>query len=236
MAADPVSAEFSMRYFKTGKGEYGEGDRFRGGFNSAALRQFARDCEKFSLGETLKLLKSPFHEDRLIALLILVRAYTRGDEATQQRIFHAYLANTKYINNWDLVDVSAAYIVGPHLQDGSRALLTTLARSPSLWERRIAMVATAHFIRHGDAKDALHIAELLLEDDQDLIHKAAGWMLREVGARCSRDVLRTFLDTHAAVMPRTMLRYSLEHFDAGERARYMAMRSAKSRTSLASRR
>ena len=162
--ADPVSATFAQRYFKTGKGQYGEGDRFRGGLNAAGMRQFARECEGMSLGETLKLLNSPYHEDRLIALLIMVRAYTRGDETTRRRIFDAYLANTKYINNWDLVDVSAPYIVGQHLENGTRTLLAKLARSDSLWERRIAMVATQHFIRRGDPKDALRIAAMLLQD------------------------------------------------------------------------
>ncbi len=221
---DPVSAEFSKRYFKTGKGQYGEGDRFRG-LNAAKMRQVARECAGMPLGETLRLLKSPFHEDRLVALLILGRAYSRGDEVARQRIVDAYVANTQYINNWDLVDASAPYILGPHLERGSRTILASLARSESLWERRIAIIATQHFIRRGDAKDTIHLAQLLLKDEQDLIHKAVGWMLREVGARCSRDILREFLDAHAAVMPRTMLRYSLEHFAPDERAKYLAMRS-----------
>jgi 3-methyladenine DNA glycosylase AlkD len=221
---DPESAEFSKRFFKTGKGEYGEGDRFRG-LSVPAMRQVARACAEMSLGETLRLLKSPYHEDRLVALLILVRRYSRGDDAVRQRILDAYLASTRYINSWDLVDVSAPSILGAHLERRSRAVLAKLARSPSLWERRIAIVSTAHFIRNGDPKDALRIAKMLLDDEQDLIHKAAGWMLREVGARCSRDILREFLDAHAAVMPRTMLRYSLEHFAPDERAKYLAMRS-----------
>ncbi|MGH7693578.1 MAG: DNA alkylation repair protein [Gemmatimonadaceae bacterium] len=228
--ADPVSAEFSMRYFKTGKGEYGEGDRFRGGMNAVTVRQLAREWSGMPLGETLKLLKSPYHEDRVIALLVMGRAYARADAATQRKIVAAYLASTKYINNWDLVDVSAPYILGRHLEGRSRAILTKLARSKSLWERRIAIVATQHLIRRGEHKDTLRIAELLLEDDEDLIHKAAGWMLREVGARCSRDTLRQFLDAHAAVMPRTMLRYSLEHFEPDERAKYMGMRAKASGT------
>ena len=221
---DPESAEFSKRFFKTGKGEYGEGDRFRG-LSVPVMRQVARACAEMPLGEALRLLKSPYHEDRLVALLMLVRKYARGDDAVRQRIVDAYLANTRYINSWDLVDVSAPAILGAHLEQRSRAVLAKLARSQSLWERRIAIVSTAHFIRSGDPKDALRIAEMLLEDEQDLIHKAAGWMLREVGARCSRDILREFLDAHAAVMPRTMLRYSLEHFAPDERAKYLAMRS-----------
>jgi len=225
---DPVSAEFSKRYFKTGEGQYGEGDRFRGGLNAATMRQLAREFAGMSLGETLKVLKSPYHEDRLIALLILGRAYARGDDAMQQKIVDAYLANTRHINNWDLVDVSAPYILGRHLEGRSRATLTKLARSKSLWERRIAIVATQHFIRRGESKDAVRVARMLLDDGQDLIHKAVGWMLREVGARCSRDTLRQFLDARAAMMPRTMLRYSLEHFEPDERAKYMGMRAKAS--------
>lgn len=221
---DPESAEFSKRFFKTGKGEYGEGDRFRG-LSVPEMRQVARTCAEMPLGETLRLLKSPYHEDRLVALLLLVRQHSRGDDETRHRIVDAYLANTRYINSWDLVDLSAPAILGAHLERRPRTVLAKLARSPSLWERRIAIVSTAHFIRGGDPKDALRIAEMLLEDEQDLIHKAAGWMLREVGARCSRDILRGFLDAHAAVMPRTMLRYSLEHFAPDERAKYLAMRS-----------
>jgi 3-methyladenine DNA glycosylase AlkD len=221
---DPVRAEHSKRFFKTGKGEYGEGDRFRG-LSVPQIRQVARACAEMPLGETLRLLKSPYHEDRLVALLILVRRYSRGDDADRQRIVDAYLATTRYINSWDLVDLSAPAILGAHLERRSRAVLAKLARSPRLWERRIAIVSTAHFIRNGDSKDALRIAQMLLDDDEDLIHKAAGWMLREVGARCSRVVLRAFLDAHAAVMPRTMLRYSLEHFAPAERAKYLAMRA-----------
>lgn len=224
---DPDSAEFSKRYFKTGKGQYGEGDLFRG-LNAAEMRQVARECDGMPLGEALRLLRSPFHEDRLVALLILVRGYSRGDDAARQRIVDAYLANTRYINNWDLVDLSAPNILGAHLERRSRARLTELAQSESLWERRIAIIATQHFIRHGDSKDALRVAHMLLNDEQDLIHKAVGWMLREVGARCGRDTLRRFLHAHAAVMPRTMLRYSLEHFEAAERTKYMGMRAKAS--------
>ena len=221
---DPESAEFSQRYFKTGKGQYGEGDRFRG-LTVPEMRQVARACADMPLGETLRLLKSPFHEDRLVALLVLVRGYARGDDAARQRIVDAYLANARYINNWDLVDLSAPNILGAHLERRSRALLAKLAQSENLWERRIAIIATQHFIRRGESKDALRVAHILLDDKQDLIHKAVGWMLREVGARCSRDTLRQFLDAHAAVMPRTMLRYSLEHFEPDERAKYMGMRA-----------
>jgi 3-methyladenine DNA glycosylase AlkD len=224
---DPESAEFSKRYFKTGKGQYGERDRFRG-LSVPEMRQIARACADMPLGETLRLLKSPFHEDRLVALLILVRGYSRGDEAARQRIVDAYLANTRYINNWDLVDLSSPNILGAHLERRSRAPLAKLAKSESLWERRIAIIATQHFIRRGESNDALRVAQMLLDDEQDLIHKAVGWMLREVGARCSRDTLRRFLDAHAAVMPRTMLRYSLEHFEPDERTKYMGMRAKAS--------
>ena len=220
---DAEIARHSQRFFKTGPGEYAEGDRFRG-IRVPVLRQVARACATMSLGETLRLLRSPYHEDRLVALLVLVRMYARGDEATRKRVARAYLANLKYVNNWDLVDCSAAPILGAHLQRRSRAKLHALARSPSVWERRVAMIATAQFIRSGESSEAIRIAETLLNDEHDLIHKAVGWMLREIGDRSDAQTLRTFLDRHAARMPRTMLRYAIEHFAADERVSYLTKR------------
>ena len=176
------------------------------------------------LGETLRLLRSPFHEDRAVALLVLVRMYTRGNNAIKDRVVRAYLANLRYVNNWDLVDCSAAPILGAHLQRRSRAKLHALARSPSVWERRVAMIATAQFIRSGESSEAIRIAETLLNDEHDLIHKAVGWMLREIGDRSDAQTLRTFLDRYAARMPRTMLRYAIEHFSADERVSYLTKR------------
>ncbi len=218
---DETVARHSQRYFKTGPGGYAEGDRFRG-IRVPVLRRVARACATMSLGETLRLLRSPYHEDRLVALVVMGNAYARADEATKQRIANAYLANLDYVNNWDLVDSSAPYILGPHLMHRSRAKLHALARARDVWRRRVAMIATAHFIRNGESDDALRIATSLLRDEHDLIHKAVGWMLREIGQRCDARVLRAFLDDNAGRMPRTMLRYAIEHFAAAERARYLS--------------
>jgi 3-methyladenine DNA glycosylase AlkD len=223
--ADPALARQAQRYFKTGPGEYAEGDVFRG-IRAPVLRQVVRECATMPLGEALRLLRSRYHEDRIAALLVMVHAYARGDGTLQARIVRAYLANLEYVNNWDLVDCSAAQILGAHLRHRSRSRLHALARSTDVWRRRIAIIATAHFIRAGEAAETLRLAHVLLSDKHDLIHKAVGWMLREVGHRCGRDTLRTFLDAHAATMPRTMLRYALEHFAADERARYLNARAA----------
>lgn len=166
------------------------------------------------------LLHSPWHEERLLALLILVGQYVSADARMRQTIHQLYLRNTKSINNWDLVDTSAPQIVGAHLEMRDRRVLRRLARSTSLWERRIAMIATYHFIKQGDFRDALAVAELLLNDDHDLIHKAAGWMLREVGKRDRRAAER-FLRKHSRAMPRTMLRYAIEKFPQPLRRKYM---------------
>ena len=222
---DAQIAHHSQRFFKTGPGEYAEGDRFRG-IRVPVLRQVARACAAMPLGETLRLLRSPFHEDRAVALFVLVRMYTRGDDAVKDRTARAYLANLKYVNNWDLVDCSAAPILGAHLQHRSRAKLHALARSSNVWERRVAMIATAQFIRSGESSEAIRIAETLLNDEHDLIHKAVGWMLREIGDRCGTQTLRMFLDRHALRMPRTMLRYSIEHLSATERVSYLTKRSS----------
>jgi 3-methyladenine DNA glycosylase AlkD len=217
--ADPEIARHSQRFFKSGPGEYGEGDRFRG-IRVPVLRKLARRYREISLGEIESLLHSPYHEDRLAALLLLVQAFNRGDEPTRQRIYEMYLQNTAYVNNWDLVDSSAEHIVGAYLRDRDREPLYHLSRSGSLWERRIAILATFHFIRRGDFEDTLRLAQLLLTDPEDLIHKAVGWMLREVGNR-DMAVEESFLLKHYRNMPRTMLRYAIEKFPEPKRQAYL---------------
>ena len=221
--ATPERAAGAQRFFKTGPGEYGEGDKFLG-VTAPELRLLTRQFGDLPLRDVRKLLTSEWHEERVLALLILVHQYERGDEQMRDAIYDAYLRSTRHINNWDLVDCSAAQIVGAHLAARSRAPLRQLAKSSSVWERRIAIIATFHFIRRGEFDETLRIAEMLLADRHDLIHKAVGWMLREVGSR-DRSTEERFLDAHAATMPRTMLRYALEKFPAGLRSRYMRMRS-----------
>ena len=167
------------------------------------------------------LLRSPWHEERLLALLILVRQYQRGDAVRRDQIYRLYLSGTRRINNWDLVDCSAGHIVGAHLLGRDRRVLERLARSRLLWDRRVAIIATSHFIGRGDFATTLRIARLLRDDEHDLIHKAVGWMLREVGKK-DRAVLEAFLQRHAARMPRTMLRYSIERFPEPLRRRYLS--------------
>jgi 3-methyladenine DNA glycosylase AlkD len=208
-----------MRYFKTGPGQYGEGDRFLG-VTVPQTRRVVREFRELPLAEVAALLRSPWHEVRLCALLLLVRRFERGDAAERRAIFALYLRSTAHIDSWDLVDLSAPRIVGGWLQDRSRAPLYRLARSRRLWERRIAILATAHFIARLDFADALALSEILLDDDHDLMHKAVGWMLREVG---KRDVgaLEAFLEAHRARMPRTALRYAIERFPEAQRRRFL---------------
>jgi 3-methyladenine DNA glycosylase AlkD len=227
--ASPERAVGVARFFKTGKGQYGEGDVFIG-VTVPEQRRVARQFRALPLAEADKLLKSTVHEDRLTALLILADQFTAasGDTATQRRIFRLYMKRLPRINNWDLVDTSADPIVGGWLatQGGAkdRMLLERLALSKHLWSRRIAMIATFYQIKRGSADDALRIAARLLDDSHDLIHKAVGWMLREVGKRVSASRLRAFLRQHAARMPRTALRYAIERFPAAERQRWMRIR------------
>jgi 3-methyladenine DNA glycosylase AlkD len=202
-------------WFKTGKGEYGEGDKFIG-VSVPALRAISRKYRHLKLPEIQKLLRSRIHEYRYAALLILVSQYETGDPRTQQKVFDFYLGHTRYVNNWDLVDTSAPYIVGEHLVHRSRRPLYRLAESPVLWERRIAMIATFAFIERGDLKDTFAIANRLLGDKHDLIHKAIGWMLREAGVQ-SRPSLLAFLKRHYSRMPRTALRYAIEHLPKVQR-------------------
>ena len=218
-ASNSTDAEFLQRFFKTEPGQYGEGDLFRG-IRVPALRQLVRRFSDVPVATAAALLKSKYHEDRLLALMLLVEKFLSGDHATRKQIYDLYLGNTRYINNWDLVDASAGSIVGGYLFDRSRAPLTRLARSKVLWERRIAIIATYHFIRQRDFDETLRVAEILLNDKHDLIHKAVGWMLREVGNRAP-EVERSFLLEHYRGMPRTMLRYAIEKFPEPERKAYL---------------
>ena len=218
--ASAKDAAILQWFFKTGPGEYGEGDVFIG-VRVPAMRRVCRECgDDVSVATVEQLLRSQVHEDRALALMLLVSAFGRGDEREQKAIYDRYLANTRYINNWDLVDLSAPSIVGGWLSARSRAPLRRLARSASLWERRIAIVATQAFIRRDEFEDTLEIADLLIHDEHDLIHKAVGWMLREVGKR-DGVVLRTWLRPRHTHMPRTMLRYAIERFQEPERRRYL---------------
>jgi 3-methyladenine DNA glycosylase AlkD len=223
-AASAKRAAINRWFFKTGPGDYGEGDKFLG-VTVPELRRVARQHDGLSLIALTALLKSPWHEERLLALLMLVRQYASGDEKRRNAIHRLYLRHTRWINNWDLVDSSAPQLVGAHLgRDGGR-VLTRLATSRSVWERRIAMLATYHGIREGDFRHALAVAELLKDDEHDLIHKAVGWMLREIGNR-DRQVEERFLRKHASRMPRTMLRYAIERFPEPLRRRYLSLNAA----------
>jgi 3-methyladenine DNA glycosylase AlkD len=213
------TAASAARYFKTAPGQYGEGDVFLG-IRATVMHSLAKEYQAIPLGVARSLLRSKIHEDRLLALLILVRQFQKGGQTTRQRVYSNYLANTRYINNWDLVDCSARDIVGGYLADRDRSPLDELARSASLWERRIGIIATAHFIRSDEFDDTLRIAETLMADREDLIHKAVGWMLREVGKR-DQKTLESFLQRHHRTMPRTMLRYSIERFPQELRVRYL---------------
>jgi 3-methyladenine DNA glycosylase AlkD len=215
----PGAAAHAARFFKTGPGQYGEGDLFLG-VRVPVLRKLAVEFRALPEGEVLTLLRSGVHEERLLALLLLVLIASTGDQGTKRRVYDLYLANTRYVNNWDLVDSSAREIVGGYLHDKDRGPLYRLARSDSRWERRIAIVATHHFIARHDHADTLGIAEVLLCDGHDLIHKAAGWMLREVGKR-DRATLEGFLNAHHRSMPRTMLRYAIERFPPDVRRAYL---------------
>ena len=218
--ADPADAIHLQRFFKTAPGEYGAGDRFLG-LRVPALRKLVREYRQLNDADALEMLASSWHEERLLALMLLVDGYDRGDESRRERIHRAYLEHTRYINNWDLVDASAEHIVGPHLEAREIALLQRLAKSDDIWERRIAIISTFHFIKRNEFAPTLKIARLLLEDSHDLIHKAVGWMLREVGKR-DREVEDTFLKKHYKKMPRTMLRYAIERHPETLRKRYLA--------------
>jgi 3-methyladenine DNA glycosylase AlkD len=211
-----------QRFFKTGPSQYGEGDIFIGVMVPQS-RLVAKKFNQLPVGEVRTLLYSRVHEERLVALLILARRYSSASSSREkEQIVKFYLEHIKQVNNWDLVDLSAPSILGAHLvdRDDRRRLLYRLAGSENVWERRIAIVATHHFIRNGDFSDTLKIAEMLLQDRHDLIHKAVGWMLREVGKRDAA-AEEEFLEKHCSVMPRTMLRYAIERLSERKRRRYM---------------
>ena len=218
--ANPSRAAAVSRFFKTAPGQYGAGDRFLG-IRVPVLRTLAATYQALSLRDVSALLRSPWHEERLLALLILVRQYSRAEPARREAIYRLYMRRTSQINNWDLVDCSAEHIVGAHLRDGTRTRLLRLAKSKVLWERRIAILATFHYVKRDEFDDTLRVARLLRDDPDDLIHKAVGWMLREVGKR-DRAAEETFLRQHAKRMPRTMLRYAIERFPESLRRRYLA--------------
>jgi 3-methyladenine DNA glycosylase AlkD len=218
-ASDPERARNNAWFFKTGKGQYGEGDKFCG-ISVPIQRRIARRYGHLPLNDLRRLLGSPIHEHRFTALEILVLKYESGDDHARQEVFNFYLANTERINNWDLVDTSAPYIIGNRLLDRSRKVLYRLAKSESVWERRIAIVSTMAFIGHGDLDDTFGITALLLADKHDLIHKAAGWMLREAGKKSERALL-AFLKQNYARIPRTMLRYAIERFPIERRRKIL---------------
>jgi 3-methyladenine DNA glycosylase AlkD len=217
--ASKKKAKLLQGFFKTGPGQYGEGDVFLG-ITVPLLRKLAKECRQTTVADAITLLRSEIHEQRMLALFLLVQAYAEGDETVKRQIYTSYLKNTRYINNWDLVDLSAPNIVGEYLMNRDRKPLYALARSRDLWKKRIAILATFRFIKQDDFSDSLAIAEMLINDDHDLIHKAVGWMLREVGKRDMR-AEEGFLRKHYQTMPRTMLRYAIERFPDAKRQRYL---------------
>jgi 3-methyladenine DNA glycosylase AlkD len=216
---DSKKAKLLSGFFKTGKGQYGEGDNFLG-IVVPKQRKVAKQYNHLGLNELQELLSSKIHEHRLTALFILVHKYKKADNKEKKKIVDFYLKNTKNINNWDLVDLSAPNILGDYLLENKGDILYKLAKSKHLWEKRISVLATFAFIRENDFKDALKIAEILLKDKHDLIHKAVGWMLREVGKRDLKKE-KGFLETHYKGMPRTMLRYAIEKFSDKERKHFL---------------
>ena len=221
--ATPEKAEFFPRFFKSGPGEYSEGDKFLG-INVPNCRKVARQYEsRLEIDDVSELLKSPWHEERLTALLILVIKYSKSDDDKKTEIFNFYLKNTKYINNWDLVDLSCTRIVGDYLfyNPSEQKILDRLIISELLWDRRIAIVSTLFFIINGNPEPTLRMAEKSINDKHDLIQKANGWMLRELGKRIDSELLVTFLKKHYQKMPRTTLRYTIERFSPELRQKYL---------------
>jgi len=219
--ANPEKAKSFQSFFKTGPGEYGEGDFFWG-INVPVLRRLSKKYADLSLVEIQKLLTSQIHEQRQVALFILLQQYQKAEETNREKIVNFYLAHTRWINNWDLVDATAPKILGDFLMKRDKRILFQLARSENLWERRIAIVATLRFVKEGRFEETIKIAEILLSDPHDLIHKAVGWLLREVGKR-HRQTEEEFLRRFASLMPRTTLRYALEKFPAEKREMYLKL-------------
>jgi 3-methyladenine DNA glycosylase AlkD len=219
-ARDPEKVTSHERFFKTKPGGYAQNDQFIG-VTVPTQRKIAKQFGAMPLSEVQKLLTSKIHEERLTALLIMVKQFEHGDPLQKKSIVDSYLKHIAYVNNWDLVDSSAPYILGPWLLNKDRRILDRLAKSKRLFERRIAIISTYAFIRAGDASDTLRLAELLLSDEEDLMHKAVGWMLREVEKRVDVELLRNFLETNVARMPRTTLRYAIEHLKERERKKWL---------------
>lgn len=214
------AAEKSLRYFKTGEGQYGHGDLFLG-VRNPDIRKLAKKYHGISLRETNQLIRSKYHEERMLGLIIQVEKFAKTkDESEREKIYQNYIKQFKYINNWDLVDCSCTYIIGKHLMDKDRTILYSWAKSQDLWTRRIAIVSTWWPIRKGDLADVFNISELLLDDKEDLIHKAVGWMLREAGKKDQKK-LEAFLTKHYSRMPRTALRYAIEKFPETKRLQYL---------------
>ncbi len=225
--ANKDRAKSSAWFFKTGPGQYGEGDKFLG-IRVPEQRKIARQFqEDLPLDEVKRLLESPWHEERLTSLFILVSKYKQAADKVKQEIASFYHKNRAYVNNWDLVDSSAPYILGDYLTNHSRAVLLRLARSNSVWDRRIAILSTFLWIRQGEFEDAFKVINILLNDEHDLIQKAVGWALREIG-KADRKSLTTFLDNQASILPRTSLRYAIEHLTPAQRAHYLGMKNKPS--------
>jgi len=218
-SADPEKEKIFISFFKTGKGEYGEGDKFLG-ITVPCLRAISKKYQGLDLKDLQKLLNSKIHEFRLSALMILRFKYDKADENSKENIVKFYLKNTKNINNWDLIDLSCQYILGKWFLDRDKKILYQLVRSKNIWERRIAIISTFEFIRNNQCIDTLKISEILLNDKHDLIHKAVGWMLRELGKRDKKTEI-DFLNKYYKAMPRTMLRYAIEKFNDKEKRFYL---------------
>lgn len=222
---NPIAAEHAQRFFKTGKDQYGEGDQFIG-ITNPVLRRACKSY-KLSVSELQQLLDSPIHEHRLAALVIMSNSFTKSSHATQDDMYDLYMRNLRNnrINNWDLIDISAQHIIGEYLLDKPADPLYDMASSNNLWVKRASILSTFAFLRRGNATHTIRLAEILLFDTHDLIQKAVGWLMREVGKRAGEATLLAFLDKHAHEMPRTTLRYSLEHLTKEQRTYYMALRS-----------
>ncbi|MHB9019997.1 MAG: DNA alkylation repair protein [Minisyncoccota bacterium] len=223
LAANPKQAKLLQRFFKTGPGEYGHGDIFLG-IMVPIQRKITEKYIDLSLTDIQRLLNNKIHEHRFCALAILVSKYKKANESEKKKIFNFYIKNSKKINNWDLVDVSAPKIVGGYLLNKNKTILYKLARSKNIWQKRISILATFWFIRENKFKDSLEISKILLGDKHDLIHKAVGWMIREIGKR-NKQVEIKFLAEHAHKMPRVMLRYAIEKFTPNERHKYLKKES-----------
>jgi len=219
--ASPEQAKVTLGFFKTGPGEYAEGDQFIG-IKVPVIRKLIKPYVRMPITEIQTLLHSQIHEDRMAALLLMVARFETGGPKARKEMYDFYMGELRWVNNWDLVDVSAAPIVGAWLQGQDRGILRKMAKSKNMWERRIAMLATHQFIKTGESGETFVIAAMLLKDEHDLIHKAVGWMLREVGKHVGENTLRGFLKEHAPGMPRTALRYAIEHFPVDEKYQWLA--------------